>query len=112
MARAALDEPLPEPDRRDGAPHPREATHLFGHEPAEAEVLSAMASGKLHSGWLLTGPEGIGKASFAYRMAGTLLADRPGAPVPQHLGLPPDHPDQRLLRAGSHPRLFVLRRGV
>lgn len=110
MARApASDDPAPEPDRREGAPHPREATALFGHEEAQREALAAIASGKLHSGWLLSGPEGIGKATFAYRMAGTLLA---GHPAPDRLGLPPDHPDARLIRAGAHPRLFVLRRGV
>ena len=111
MARAPVpDEPGPEPDRREGAPHPRESTALFGQEAAEREVLAALAAGKLHSGWLLSGPEGIGKATFAYRMAATLLADRPSEP-PARLGLPPDHPDARLIRAGAHPRLFVLRRG-
>ncbi|MBP1806364.1 DNA polymerase III subunit delta' [Rubellimicrobium aerolatum] len=110
MARApASDAPAPEPDRRDGAPHPRESTALFGHAAAEQDILAAIASGKLHSGWLLSGPEGIGKATLAYRMAATLLA---GDPSPATLGLPPDHPDARLLRSGAHPRLFVLRRGL
>ncbi|WP_210526941.1 DNA polymerase III subunit delta' [Rubellimicrobium arenae] len=113
MARApASDEPLPEPDRRDGAPHPRDATAVFGHAAAENDILAALGSGKMHSGWLFTGPEGIGKATLAYRMAGTLLAQRPGDPLPAHLGLPPEHPDARLIRAGAHPRLFVLRRGI
>ncbi|TNC74580.1 DNA polymerase III subunit delta' [Rubellimicrobium roseum] len=111
MARAPVDEPLPEPDRRDGAPHPREATALVGHDAAQRDILTALASGKVHSGWLLSGPEGVGKATLAYRMAATLLAHRPGDPAPSALGLPLDHPDARLLRAGAHPRLFVLRRG-
>jgi DNA polymerase-3 subunit delta' len=85
---------------------------MVGHENPEREVLDALAAGKLHSGWLLTGPEGIGKASFAYLMAATLLTYRPGDPLPRRLGLPPDHPDARLIRAGAHPRLFVLRRGL
>lgn len=109
MARAPAAE-APEPDRREGAPHPREAIALFGQEGAEREVLAALASAKLHSGWLLAGPEGIGKATFAYRMAATLLVRRPGDPPPPGLGLPPDHPDARLIRAGAHPRLLVLRR--
>lgn len=111
MARAPPpEEPGPEPDRREGAPHPREAEALFGHEAAEREALAAIASGKLHSGWLLSGPQGIGKATLAYRMAATLLAAGHGA-APARLGLPPDHPEARLIRAGAHPRLFVLRRG-
>lgn len=113
MARGpAPEEPGPEPDRREGAPHPREAPALFGHEAAEREVLGAIGGGKLHSGWLIQGPEGIGKATFAYRMAGTLLARGPQDPLPDRLGLPPEHPDARLIRAGAHPRLLVLRRGL
>jgi DNA polymerase-3 subunit delta' len=111
MAKAPPED-APEPDRREGAPHPREAAALFGHAGAEAEALDAIRSGRLHSGWLLAGPEGVGKASFAYRMAGTLLARRPGDPPPEALGLAPDHPDACLIRAGAHPRLFVLRRGL
>ncbi|AEM41811.1 DNA polymerase III subunit delta [Ketogulonicigenium vulgare WSH-001] len=61
----------------------------------------------MHSGWLLTGPQGIGKATFAYRAAAWLLA---GAPT-SGMDLPDDHPDLRLIRAGSHPRLLVIKRG-
>ena len=112
------DTSLPDPTQADGAPHPRETAGLFGQSAAESAFLSAYAAGRLHSGWLLTGPRGIGKATLAYRIATCLLAE-PGAggglfgapPAPQTLDIPPDHPDARLVRAGSHPRLFVLRRG-
>lgn len=107
-----------EPDRVPGAPHPRETQAIFGHAPAEAEFLAAFAAGRLHSGWLIAGPQGIGKATLAYRIAAFLLADDPGragglfaADPPASLDLPPGNPDLALLRAGSHPRLFVLRRG-
>lgn len=110
---------LPEPDRIAGAPHPRETPRLFGQAAAEADFLAACRSGRLHSGWLLTGPEGIGKATLAYRIATFLLAEAPqdaglfGTPaLPETLDIDPDHPDARLVRAGSHPRLFVLRRGL
>lgn len=105
---------LPDPDRSEGAPHPRDTPALYGHQAAEAEFLSAFAQGRLHSGWLVTGPQGIGKATLAYRIAAFLLGDRAGGMFgpPDTLDVPADDPDLRLVRAGAHPRLFVLRRGL
>ncbi|QQA42021.1 DNA polymerase III subunit delta' [Pelagovum pacificum] len=110
---------LPEPDRIEGAPHPRETPELFGQAAAEADFLAAYGSGRLHSGWLLTGPHGVGKATLAWKIAAFLLAEPAdtgsglfGAPpVPDRLGLPDDHPDMRLILAGAHPRLHLVRRG-
>ena len=51
------------PDQVEGAPHPRETPHLFGHETAEAAFLEAYNSGRLHHGWLITGPRGVGNAA-------------------------------------------------
>ena len=91
----------------EGAPHPSEATHLVGQEAAEAELLEAMASGRLHHAWLIAGPRGVGKATLAYRAARALLASE-GAP--ETLDVAPDNPVARRVRAGSEPRLAVLRR--
>ena len=90
-------------------PHPREAFDLTGHEAAEHAFEGARGRGRLHHAWLLTGPEGVGKATFAYRAARRLL----GAPAdPAHgvLGASPDHPVSRQIIAHSHPDLFVLER--
>ena len=46
---------------------------LEGHNKAEALFLSALESGRLHHGWLIEGPSGIGKARFARRLAAKLL---------------------------------------
>lgn len=96
------------PDRIPGAPHPRDTPALFGQARAESEFLAAFNSGRLHSGWLLAGPQGVGKATLAWRIAALLLA-APDGPATS-LDLPPDDPDLRLIRRGAHPRLFVLRR--
>ncbi len=53
---------------------PRENPHLFGHEAAEQKFVGDFESGKLHHAYLITGPKGIGKATFAYRMARYVLA--------------------------------------
>ena len=94
-------------DAVEGAPHPRETHRLVGQEAAEAELLAALAAGRLHHAWLLAGPRGVGKATLAYRAARALLATD-GVPV--SLDLAPDHPVARRIRAGSEPRLAVLRR--
>ncbi len=61
-------------DQIEGYPHPKVTETLFGHEVAEQEFLNCYKSGKLHHGWLITGAQGIGKATFAWRMAKFLLS--------------------------------------
>jgi DNA polymerase-3 subunit delta' len=108
---------IPEPDRIEGAPHPRETHRLFGHDKAEADFLSAFTTGRMHHGWLITGPRGVGKATLAWRLARFLLATPDadgglfGAPEPPTtLDIPEDDPTARRIRALAEPRLFLLRR--
>jgi DNA polymerase-3 subunit delta' len=109
----------PEPDRVEGAPHPRDTARLIGQEAAEAAFLDAYTSGRLHHGWLLTGPRGTGKATLAWRIARFLLAEEPpgdslfGAPPPPTtLDIPADHPVARRVAALSEPRLKLIRRSL
>ena len=54
--------------------HPRETADLFGHREAETALLNAYRSGRIPHAWLIGGPQGIGKATLAYRMARFVLA--------------------------------------
>jgi len=72
------DAPAPEFDRVQGAPHPRDTQVLVGQSQAETTFLSAFNTARLHHGWLITGPRGIGKATLAWRIARFLLANPPG----------------------------------
>lgn len=109
---------LPEPDRVDGAPHPRDTAKLFGQDGAQAEFLNAYNTGRLHHAWLLTGPRGAGKATLAWAIARFLLTTPEAAdddifgtpPPPSGLVVDPDHPVARRIMAGSEPGLLVLRR--
>ena len=111
--------PLPEPDRLDGAPHPRETERLFGHSAAEGAFLQAFNAGRLHHAWLISGPQGIGKATLAWRITRFLLTAPEegqeeglfGAPqAAESLDVASDHPVARRLRARSEPRLFHVTR--
>jgi DNA polymerase-3 subunit delta' len=100
-----------EADRLEGAPHPRETRNLYGHEDAEAAVLSAWAQHRLPHAILIGGPEGIGKATLAYRIARFVLANSKEAGTsPTGLAVPEDHPVNRQILALAHPDLLVLRR--
>jgi DNA polymerase-3 subunit delta' len=54
--------------------HPRENYELTGHEAAENSFYEAWNSGRTAHAWLITGPEGIGKATLAYRIARFVLS--------------------------------------
>ncbi len=105
------DDPVPEPDRIEGAPHPRETATLFGQDRAQADFLDAFSAGRMHSGWLITGPRGVGKATLAWKIATFLLAGQEGGLFGDPtLAVDPEHPDARLIQAGAHPRLSLIRR--
>lgn len=98
--------PIPEPDRVEGAPHPRASVHLFGQEAAEADYLAAARTGRLHHGWLIAGPRGVGKATLAWRIARHLLAGGTATT----LEMDPEAPAFRQAAALSAPGLFLCRR--
>src|SRR5215203_4242280 len=107
----AADTDLLEPDQLAGTPHPREQTAFFGHGEAEAAFLDALAAGRLHHAWLIGGPEGIGKATLAYRVARRLLGLTTGRPSDiANLEVQAGDPVARQVAALSHPNFAVLRR--
>jgi DNA polymerase-3 subunit delta' len=90
-------------------PHPRDVYRLNGAEAAERAFLESLERGRLHHAWLLVGPEGVGKATFAYRAARRLLGARPD-PARGLLGADPSDPVARQIAARAHPDLLVLER--
>ena len=78
---------------------------VIGHDAAKQRFLDAARSGQMHHGWMLRGPRGVGKARLALQFAGFLLGARS---MPE---LSADGEDKvgRLILAGSHPDLRILR---
>jgi len=86
---------------------------LIGHDGQIATFRDAAQSDRLHHAWLLAGPEGVGKASFAMRAATWLLADAAGPRVYlPGFDVPETHPIANFVAQGSHPDLRVLTRLV
>jgi len=84
---------------------------IVGQDKAVDAFASAWRSGRLHHAWLLAGPKGVGKATFARAAATRVLAEAAGPPVDAPgLETPADHPMARLLSAGSHPDFRGLER--
>jgi DNA polymerase III subunit delta' len=71
-------------------------TEYIGHDANMREFTAALDGGKLHHGWILAGPRGLGKAAFA-RGAAARLVD----------------PDQRygsMVEHGTHPDIITIAR--
>ncbi|MGE4481652.1 DNA polymerase III subunit delta' [Acidocella sp.] len=87
---------------------PRSNPFFRGHEGAVASLLHAVRSGRLHHGWLLAGPPGIGKATLAYRFGRWLLAggQTDDLSIPETAGV------FRRVAAGTHPDFFTVERRV
>lgn len=65
---------------------------FIGQEAAWDEWLAAIASGRMHHAWLLSGAKGLGKRAFARAAAGELVRE-PGARLPD---------------ADAHPDIHIL----
>ena len=96
--------------------HPRENSRLFGHNDVEKTLVDAISAGRLHHSLLITGPKGIGKATFAYRLARHLFKPEEenglfGPPEPAtSFDMSEEDLVFRQVAAGGHPSLKVLER--
>lgn len=101
-----------------GPPRARHNPDLFGHADAEETVTKAWASGRFPHAWLICGPQGIGKATLAYRMARWVLAGGDGGqgaglfgePAGDGLYLSPESGTFRRIVSGGHPDFRALER--
>lgn len=84
---------------------------IVGQDRAVGQFSDAWKRSSLHHAWLLAGPKGVGKATFAREAATRVLADAAGPPVDAPgLETPEDHRIAKLVEAGSHPDLRWLER--
>ena len=67
-----------------------------GHDKAWRQFATACDSDKIHHGWILSGPRGIGKSAFALRAA-AMLVD-------------PENAYRSMIARGSHPDILSVKR--
>ena len=91
---------------------PRKTLSLAGHQTALATASRAIRAGRPPQGWLISGPPGVGKATFAFRIARYLLAFGATDRGAEDLSVPENDPASVQVSAGGHPGLLVLQRGI
>lgn len=97
----------------EGAVAPQVNPHLFGHADAEDFLARFYRSGRSHHAILIEGPEGIGKATLAFRFANHVLSHPEPASAPERLGDPdPNTPVSRQIASGASHNLLHLTRPV
>ncbi|MDP9836596.1 DNA polymerase-3 subunit delta' [Neorhizobium huautlense] len=97
----------------DGAIAPQRNTNLFGHADAEDFLARGYRSGKGHHAILIEGPEGIGKATLAFRFANHVLSHPEPSEAPERLAVPdPNSMVSRQIIAGASHNLLHLTRPV
>jgi DNA polymerase III subunit delta' len=80
--------------------------HLLGHETVAASFAAALKRGRLGHAYLFVGPGGIGKQTFARELAKMLLCSERG----ERFEACDSCSSCKLVDAGTHPDLFMVRR--
>jgi DNA polymerase-3 subunit delta' len=100
-------------DVLEGAVSPAENMRLFGHADAEHFLAQSYRSGKGHHAILIEGPEGIGKATLAFRFANHVLTHPEPAEAPEEIADPdPNSIVSRQIASGASHNLLHLTRPV
>ncbi len=89
------------------APH---LADIVAQDRAIAILDGAINSARIHHAWIFQGPEGVGKFSTALALARVLLDPGSTPDLAAQIRPDPDSQIQRLIDAGAHPDLHVIRR--
>ena len=90
-----------DPEALPNVPAPERRQRASGHDDPRAAIFAQIAGRRLPGAILLHGPQGIGKATFAFELAAAILTAT---------GDEDAHRVAQQVSALSHPNLFVLRR--
>jgi DNA polymerase III subunit delta' len=85
-------------DTMDDTPAPMDCDHLIGHQALLNAMLGEYSAGKMHHATILSGPQGIGKATLAFQFAKLAFS------------LAGETSATDKIRAGTHPSLLHITR--
>ncbi len=106
----------------EGLKEPRHSTFFIGHDDAEQEAISLINSGAMPHAIILSGLEGIGKSTFAFRLARAMLKhglsdnqdsmfdDAPAELTSLDVAF--DDPIFSKVAAGGHPDFLTIERPI
>ncbi|TVQ64002.1 MAG: AAA family ATPase [Phycisphaerales bacterium] len=83
---------------------------ILGQGRAVQVLRSCIASGRLHHAWVFYGPKGVGKGTTAQAFGATLLEPGLAPNLAGELEPDPDSHTQRMIAAGTHPDLRIVRK--
>ncbi len=83
---------------------------VFGQRTARQTLESAMQAGRIHHAWIFHGPAGVGKFTTAIAFAAAILDPTTAAGLSGQLAPETDSSVQRMVRAGTHPDLHIIRK--
>ncbi len=89
---------------------PKDNLFFIGHAKTEGFFLDAFQKAKLHHAFLISGPKGIGKATFAYRIARFLLQKNIETSACNKLDISANDPVVRQISEGAHPNFLAIER--
>ncbi|WEJ31474.1 AAA family ATPase [Devosia sp. SD17-2] len=92
---------MSDPSALEGLPLPEARQAAIGHDLARSAILEQLHHRRLPGAIMLHGPQGVGKATFAFEMALAILTAT-GDEAPERV--------REQVAALSYPNLFVLRR--
>lgn len=111
MSAALEDRLAPEQhDTLEGVTEPSETPELVGHLEAQHMLVMAQRAGRLPHAIVLAGPQGIGKATFAFSFARHLLSGAQPGEDNRFCRIGSDTPLFRQVASGAHPSLLHLTR--
>ena len=83
---------------------------ILGQDRAIEILRSNLRSGRLHHGWIFSGPEGVGKFTTAVAFAKIMLDPDAGPNLTGDIKTDENSPAARMIEAHAHPDLHIIRK--